>query len=97
MSNNFVWKSMVVSPAVLGVALLGSGTAIASSTTTEAPQSSSELAQFTPVSQFSDVQPTDWAFQALQSLVERYGCVSGYPNGTFRGKRALSVMSLLQH
>ncbi|MCZ2201097.1 iron uptake porin [Cylindrospermopsis raciborskii] len=90
MSNDFVWKSMLVSPAVLGVALLGSGTAIASSTTTEAPHSSSELAQFTPVSQFSDVQTTDWAFQALQSLVERYGCVSGYPNGTFRGKRALS-------
>lgn len=28
------------------------------------------LAQVTSVSQLSDVQPTDWAFQALQSLVE---------------------------
>ncbi|MBP0005610.1 MAG: iron uptake porin, partial [Cyanobacteria bacterium SBC] len=37
------------------------------------------------VSQFSDVQPTDWAFQALQSLVERYGCIAGYPDGTYRG------------
>jgi hypothetical protein len=36
------------------------------------------------------VQPGDWAFQALQSLVERYGCIAGYPNGTFRGNRALS-------
>ncbi|MFN7661928.1 MAG: iron uptake porin, partial [Dolichospermum sp.] len=36
------------------------------------------------------IQPTDWAFQALQSLVERYGCAAGYPNGTFRGNRALS-------
>jgi hypothetical protein len=46
--------------------------------------------QVTSVSQLSDVQPTDWAFQALQSLVERYGCIAGYPNGTYRGNRALS-------
>lgn len=31
----------------------------------------------------SDVQPTDWAFQALQSLGERYGCISGYRDGTY--------------
>ena len=30
------------------------------------------MEQVTSVSQLSDVQPTDWAFQALQSLVERY-------------------------
>lgn len=46
------------------------------------------LGQVTSVSQLSDVQPTDWAFQALQSLVERYGCIAGYPNGTFRGNRS---------
>ncbi|OYE02128.1 iron uptake porin [Nostoc sp. 'Peltigera membranacea cyanobiont' 232] len=48
------------------------------------------MAQVTSVSQFSDVQPTDWAFQALQSLVERYGCIAGYPNSTYRGNRALT-------
>lgn len=51
---------------------------------------SDTLAQVTSVSQLSDVQPTDWAFQALQSLVERYGCIAGYPNGTYRGNRALT-------
>ncbi|TAF59732.1 MAG: hypothetical protein EAZ59_27215 [Oscillatoriales cyanobacterium] len=50
----------------------------------------SSLDQVTSVSQLSDVQPTDWAFQALQSLVERYGCIAGYPDGTFRGNRALT-------
>jgi hypothetical protein len=49
-----------------------------------------DLAQVTSISQLSDVQPTDWAFQALQSLVERYGCIAGYPNATFRGNRALT-------
>jgi hypothetical protein len=43
-----------------------------------------------PLSQLTDVQPTDWAFQALQSLSERYGCLSGYPDGFFRGDRPLS-------
>ncbi|MBD2667217.1 S-layer region-like protein [Richelia sinica FACHB-800] len=48
------------------------------------------MSQVTSVSQLSDVQPTDWAFKSLQSLVERYGCIAGYPNGTFRGNRALT-------
>ena len=48
------------------------------------------MAQVTSVSQLSDVKPTDWAFQALQSLVERYGCIVGYPNSTYRGNRALT-------
>ncbi|MEH2308200.1 iron uptake porin [Nostoc sp.] len=52
--------------------------------------SSDKLAQVTSVSQLSDVQPTDWAFQALQSLVERYGCIAGYPNQTYRGNRAMT-------
>ncbi len=50
----------------------------------------SSLSQVTSVSQLSDVQPTDWAFQALQSLVERYGCIAGYPNRTYRGNRPLT-------
>jgi hypothetical protein len=48
------------------------------------------MQQVTSVSQLSDVQPTDWAFQALQSLVERYGCIAGYPNRTYRGNRAMT-------
>ncbi|MBF2048725.1 MAG: carbohydrate porin [Elainella sp. C42_A2020_010] len=51
---------------------------------------SDSLAQLTSVTQLSDVQPTDWAYQALQSLVERYGCIVGYPDRTFRGQQALS-------
>jgi hypothetical protein len=46
--------------------------------------------QVTSVSQLTDVRPMDWAFQALQSLVERYGCIVGYPNRTFRGNQALT-------
>jgi Carbohydrate-selective porin, OprB family/S-layer homology domain len=48
------------------------------------------LAQVTSVDDLTDVQPTDWAYQALQSLVERYGCIAGYPDRTYRGNRALT-------
>src|SRR6476469_6880477 len=48
------------------------------------------MAQVNSVSELSDVQPTDWAYQALKSLVERYGVVTGYSDGTFRGQRSLT-------
>lgn len=48
------------------------------------------LEQVTSITQFSDVYPTDWAYQALSNLIERYGCVAGYPNGTYRGNRAMT-------
>ena len=46
--------------------------------------------QVTSVTQFTDVQPSDWAYQALSNLVERYGCVAGYPNGTFGGAKSMT-------
>ena len=46
--------------------------------------------QVTSVNQFSDVRPTDWAYQALSNLVEKYGCVAGYPNGTYKGGQAMT-------
>jgi hypothetical protein len=48
------------------------------------------MEQVTNVSQLSDVRPSDWAYEALRSLVERYGCIAGYPDGSFRGNRAMS-------
>ena len=48
------------------------------------------LGQVTNVNQLQDVSPTDWAYEALRSLVDRYGCISGFPNQTFRGNQPLS-------
>ncbi|MFL0755946.1 MAG: S-layer homology domain-containing protein, partial [Prochlorococcus sp.] len=41
--------------------------------------------QVTSINQFADVQPYDWAYQALSNLIERYGCVAGYPSGSYLG------------
>ena len=46
--------------------------------------------QVTNVSQLRDVSPGDWAYEALRSLVERYGCIAGYPDGTYKGRQALT-------
>ena len=54
------------------------------------PASKTAQSSVTSVSQLSDVRPTDWAFTALQSLSERYQLNFGYPDGTFRGRQALS-------
>lgn len=62
--------------------------------TTERSHSPNLIAQatdrVTSVSQLSDVQPTDWAYQALQSLVERYGVVAGYSDNSYKGDRAMT-------
>ncbi|BAQ60801.1 hypothetical protein GM3708_1207 [Geminocystis sp. NIES-3708] len=59
-------------------------------TETDLLESKNSFGQVTSVSQLRDVSPNDWAFEALRSLVERYGCIVGYPDRTFRGNRALS-------
>jgi Carbohydrate-selective porin, OprB family/S-layer homology domain len=48
------------------------------------------VSQVSSVSELTDVDPNSWAFQALKSLVERYGCIEGYPNKKYLGNRPLS-------
>ncbi|AFZ12230.1 cyanobacterial porin [Crinalium epipsammum PCC 9333] len=48
------------------------------------------MSQVTNVSQLKDVQPGDWAYEAVRSLVEKYGVISGYPDGTFRGNSSMT-------
>ncbi|MEM8722270.1 MAG: iron uptake porin [Cyanobacteria bacterium P01_G01_bin.39] len=48
------------------------------------------MGQVTNVNQLKDVSPTDWAYEALRSLVDRYGCIAGFPNQTYRGDQPLT-------
>lgn len=48
------------------------------------------LNQVNDVSQLRDVSPTDWSYEALRGLVNRYGCISGFPDRTYRGNQPLS-------
>jgi BMFP domain-containing protein YqiC len=139
-----MWKSLLVSPALLSATILGAGNVMAAQTPVtdiaqpQAVQTSIEetqavaetptvaqpkevqvaqaapadesapvdtqnlnqiqqymnegnsQSQITNASQFRDVQPTDWAYEALDRVVQKYGCLVGYPDGTYRGQRALS-------
>jgi len=122
------WRSLLVSPAILGATLVASANASSfdpaksTSVSTEfnsleiaqvqdngagtgellnqieqygnegqvAPVQGNSIDQVTSVNQLRDVSPTAWAYEALRSLVERYGCIVGYPDRTFRGDRALT-------
>ena len=90
-----LFKQLLVAPAALG--LLAPVAANASDMNVSGVSGYASVSrqagsedQVTSITQFSDVYPTDWAYQALSNLIERYGCVAGYPNGTYRGNRAMT-------
>jgi Carbohydrate-selective porin, OprB family/S-layer homology domain len=85
-------KIKSISQMPLAVLAINAGIALAAALPAAAQSvtPAGSMAQVTSVSQLSDVRPTDWAFQALQSLVERYGCIAGYPDRTYRGNRAMT-------
>lgn len=108
--SKFLWKSLLVAPAVLGATLVSSAAFAQSAPAGGADQvatldqvmeytsegrGAGDLAQVTSVTQFSDVSPSDWAYEALSFLAnsEDLGgldCLEGYPDGTYRGNRALT-------
>ncbi len=94
-------KALVAGPVALGAVLAASGDAVANEFESASDllrqiesysaEGNGSLGQdFPGASQFSDVSPSDWAFQALDDLVRRYDCLKGYPDGTYRGNRSLS-------
>ncbi len=84
-----LFQKLLLAPAALGLMAPVAASA-ADMNLSGVNQYASAQEQVTSISQFSDVQPTDWAYQALSNLVERYGCVAGYPNGTFQGRKAMT-------
>lgn len=83
-----LFKQLLVAPAALG--LLAPVAATAAELNLDGVNKYASEEQVTSISQFSDVKPTDWAYQALSNLIERYGCVAGYPDGTYKGARAMT-------
>lgn len=90
--TNKLWKVLLASPAFLGMGLASTAFAneAPSVASLQTAQNSIELAQVNSVNDLSDVSPADWAYTALQNLVEQYQCIEGYPNRTFRGGQPLT-------
>jgi len=83
-----LFQQLLLAPAALG--LLAPVAVSASELNLDGVNQYASQDQVTSISQFSDVKPTDWAYQALSNLIERYGCVAGYPNGTYKGGQAMT-------
>lgn len=98
------WQILKVAPVVIAASLLAPKAASAQTAPAQSNGVNQTLeqinnyqqleqsgqSQVTNVNQLRDVSPTDWAYEALRSLVDRYGCIAGYPNQTYRGNQALS-------
>ncbi|MFM7436398.1 MAG: S-layer homology domain-containing protein, partial [Vulcanococcus sp.] len=74
-----LFQTLLLAPAALGLIAPVAASA-ADLNVAGVRQYTSSEEQVTSITQFSDVKPTDWAYQALSNLIERYGCVAGYPN-----------------
>ena len=90
-----LFQQLLVAPAALGLmaplAVVNNNAAHAAELNiNDVSDYTADAEQVTSITQFADVVPTDWAYQALANLVETYGCVAGYPNGSFRGNRAIT-------
>ena len=83
-----LFKQLLVAPAALG--LLAPVATTAAELNLDGVNKYAAEEHVTSISQFSDVKPTDWAYQALSNLIERYGCVAGYPSGTYAGGKAMT-------
>ena len=88
---------LLISPIILAASVLTANPLQAQETqlqlespVVEAEDDISNLGQVTNVNQLRDVSPGDWAYEALRNLVETYGCIAGYPDGTYRGNRAMT-------
>ena len=81
-------QSLLLAPVALGLLALEAKAAADLNLDAVSRYASEE--QVTSLAQFNDVKPTDWAYQALGNLIERYGCVAGYPNGSLKGGQAMT-------
>jgi hypothetical protein len=99
--NKLFWNTVKAAPLVFAASLLTANGVVAQNLSTNETlkqvesyqgqgNSDSPMSQVTNVNQLRDVSPTDWAYEALRSLVDRYGCIAGFPNQTYRGNQALS-------
>lgn len=81
-------KQLMLAPVALGLAVPTAATA--ATINMDAVNQYANQEQVTSINQFSDVRPSDWAYQALSNLIERYGCVAGYPDGTYKGGQSMT-------
>ena len=87
-----LFQQLLVAPAALGLLAPMAATAAELNINGVSDYSASSE-EVKSVSQFSDVYPTDWAYQALTNLAERHGCVAASPNGSITRYEAAALLN----
>ncbi len=77
-------KNVTAKIAIAAMIALGTNVGIAAIASPVMAQSAQS------VNSLRDVSPSDWSYTAVKNMVERYGCLTGYPDGTFRGNRSMT-------
>ncbi|MGK7915207.1 MAG: iron uptake porin [Prochloraceae cyanobacterium] len=102
--SRLFWRALKAAPAIVASSLVVTNAAVAQTVTSNESSldatldqiagynetANNSMPQVTNVNQLRDVSPADWAYEALRSLVDRYGCIVGYPDQTYKGNKALS-------
>jgi len=83
-----LFQQLLVAPAALGLMA-----PLAANAADLNINSVSDYASGSEVQSFSDVYPTDWAFQALTSLAERHGCAVASPSGSITRYEAATLLN----
>jgi len=87
-----LFQQLLVAPAALGLlAPMAANAAELNINGVSDYSASSE--EVKSISQFSDVYPTDWAYQALTDLAERHGCKAANPNGSMTRYEAAALLN----
>jgi len=87
-----LFQQLLVAPAALGLLAPMAATA-AELNINDVSGYTDSVEEATGMSQFSDVYPTDWAYQALTSLAERHGCVAAAPEGSMTRYEAAALLN----
>ena len=86
-----LFQQLLVAPAALG--LMAPVAATAAELNINDVSEYSNPSEVQSINQFSDVYPTDWAYQALTNLAERHGCVAASPNGSITRYEAAALLN----
>ena len=81
-------KQLMLAPVALG--MIAPAAANAADLNMAAVNQYVSAEQATSITQFTDVKPGDWAYQALGNLIEKYGCIAGLTDTSFAGGKTLT-------
>jgi hypothetical protein len=87
-----LFQQLLVAPAALGLlAPMAANAAELNINGVSDYSASSE--EVKSISNFSDVYPTDWAYQALTKLADRHGCTAATPSGSMTRYEAAALLN----